>query len=30
MMNDLVNAVIDVAIGCVVISLSLYLFGVFL
>ena len=30
MMTDLVNGVIDVAIGCVVLSLSFYLFGVFL
>ena len=29
-MNDLVNTIIDVAIGCVVFSLSFYLFGVFL
>jgi len=29
-MNDLVNGIIDVAIGCVVLSLSFYLFGVYL
>ena len=29
-MTDLVNGIIDVAISCVVLSLSFYLFGVFL
>ena len=29
-MNDLVNGIIDVAIGCVVLSISFYLLGVFL
>ena len=30
MMDDLVNGIIDVAIGCVALSISFYLFGVFL
>jgi len=29
-MNDLANGIIDVAIGCVVLSFLFYLFGVFL
>jgi hypothetical protein len=29
-MSDLIDGIIDVAIGCVVLSLSFYLFGVFL
>ena len=30
MMSDLIDGIIDVAIGCVVLSLSFYLLGVFL
>jgi hypothetical protein len=29
-MSDLIDGIIDVAIGCVALSLSFYLFGVFL
>ena len=29
-MSDLIDGIIDVAIGCVVLSISFYLFGVFL
>jgi len=29
-MNDLVNGIIDAAIGCVVLSVLFFLFGVFL
>jgi hypothetical protein len=29
-MSDLIDGIIDVAIGCVALSISFYLFGVFL